>query len=378
MNKKEITEIKKQLSQENCTITSICGCYVDGEKNKKAVFREAFLALPQEEMLKYFEIFKKALTGTLGKNLLNMEFPSASEQSGGTQEMLLQLRDSELKDDGLLDNFYDRVIEGYQTVDNYLILLIYSAYDVPGQGSDSLAMEDASEEVYKNVLCCICPVHLSKPGLSYYSDENCFKERVRDWVLDKPMLGFLFPAFNERSTDLHSTLYYVANPEELRFDFADAVLGCELPMTAGGQKEIFQQIIEETLGEDCNFESVKEIHEQLNEYVEEKKDEPEPVAIGKKEVINLLAASGVDNDKIEHLESHFEETAGENASLLASNIVNNRKFEIKTPDVVVQVKPDRTELVETKMIDGRPCLVIALSDSVAVNGIPVRMPMEDS
>lgn len=376
MNKKEISEIKKLMSKENSVVKTICGCYVDGEKNKKALMRDAFLSLPDEEMHKYMAIFRKMYTGTLGKNILNMEFTDVTSEIIKEQKMLLDLRDSELKDDALLENFYDEIIKNYDTADNYLILITYGAYDVPGKTDDGIDMEDASTEVYRHLMCTICPVKLSKPGLSYYNDQNGFHERVRDWVVDMPAHAFLFPAFNERSTDIYSIMYYSAKPEELKFEFAETVLGCSLPLTAGSQKETFQAIIQETLGENCEFNTVKEIHEQLGELIEEKKNEEEPLTLGKKEVVNLLYASGVEDSKVEELEENFENTIGEFKPLLAENIANTRKFEVKTPDVLVQVKPDKTQLVETRMIDGRPCLVIALSDSVSVNGIPVRMPTD--
>lgn len=376
MNKKEISEIKKLFANENSVISTICGCYVDGDKNKKSMMREAFLSLPQDEMHKYMAIFRKCMTGTLGKNILNMEFADAATEVTVSQQKLMDLRDSELKDDAVLETFYDEIIANYNTADNYLILLVYGVYDVPGRTSDGIEMEDASDEIYRHILCCICPVKLSKPGLSYNSEQNGFHERIRDWVVDMPAMGFLYPAFNERSADVNSILYYSSKAEELKFDFVETVLGCTLPMTAGGQKETFQTIIQDTLGDECEFEVVKEIHEQLTELIEEKKDDETPLELGKKEVVNLLAASGVDNQKIEELENNFEEATGGSMTqpLLASNVASTRKFEIKTPDVVVQVKPDRTDLVETRMIDNVPYLLITLSDSVQVNGIDVRMP----
>lgn len=376
MNKKEISEIKKTLTPERTVISTICGCYVDSEKNKRAVLREAFYSLPQDEMHKYLAIFKRALTGSLGKNILNMTFVDGDGALSESQQMLSDLRDSELKDDELLEHFYDMIIKNYATSEHYLILLTYGTYDVPGKASDNMEMEDASSEIYRHMLFCICPVKLSKAGLSYDSKQKSFHERVRDWVVDMPEIGFLYPTFTERSADLYSILYYAAKAEELKFDFVEEVLGCHLPMTAGGQKETFQNLISETLGEDCAFEVVKEIHDQLTEMMEEKKDAQEPVTLGKREVVNLLANSGVANERIEEFEENFEQAAGTQQPLIASNIVNTRKFEVKTPDVSVQVKPDRTDLVETRVIDGRPCLVIALSDSVEVNGIPVRMPTE--
>ena len=373
MNKKEIAEIKKQFTQERCAITRICGCYVDGEKNKKTELKEAFLSLPEEEMFKYFAIFRKALSGTVGKNLLTMEFPLASEEAGGIQDFLMQLRASSLKDENLLEEFYDKIIENYYSVENYLILLIHAVYDIPGKSSDGEEMFDASDEVYDHILCCICPVTLSKPGLSYDEESNAFHTRICDRVVNMPDIGFLFPAFHDRSTDVHSLLYYAAKPEELRMEFVEPVLGCNLPLSAGDQKETFQTIVEETLGDACDYEVVKNIHEKLNEMIEEKKDEPDPVVLDRAEVKRLLEYSGVEEEKLSSFEEKYEEAAGTDTCFVASNVANTRQFEIKTPDVVVKVSPDRMDLVETKVINGRKCLVISLDNSVEVNGITVRM-----
>ncbi len=372
MTKQEISEIKKLLTQKNCSITRICGCYVDGEKNKKTELKQAFLALPEEEMFKYFEILRKTLSGTLGKNLLTLDFPLASEEEGGSQEFLLRLRDSKLKDDALLEEFYDKIISTYEYVGNYLILLVHDAYDVPGKASDGMEMEDASDEVYEYILACICPVDLSKPGLSYNAVENTFQNRIRDWVVGLPETGFLFPAFNDRCSDIHSTLYYTKDAEELKEGFVEQLLDCPLPLTAGSQKETFQAIIEETLGETCDIEIVKSIHDTLTEMAEEHKEEPTPLVLDKNEVKTILANSGVANDKLEQFDRFYDETAGEQTSLLANNVMNARTFEIKTPDVVVKVSPGRTDLIETRNINGRDCLVIALDGNVVVNGINVR------
>lgn len=373
MNKKEISEIKKQFTPENCAITRLCGCYVDGEKNKKTEMKEAFLSLPEEEIFKYFEIFRKTLSGTVGKNLINMEFPLDTEMPGGTQEFLMKLKNSRLTDETLLEAFYDRMIETFGYGENYLILLVHGAYDIPGKASDNEEMFDASDEVYEYLLCAVCPVNLSKAGLSYDAETNRFGTRNRDWMVEMPLTGFLFPAFQDRSTDLHSMLYYSKNPEELKEDFVDRMFGCRVPLSAGGQKETFNAMIEDTLDEECTFEVVRNLHEKLHELVEERKDEPEPVTLDKAEVKHLLAASGVQQEKLQELEEHFEETAGEKSSFLAANVMNARKFEIKTPDVVIQVNPERSDLVETRMIDGRQCLVIAVDDRVEVNGISAKI-----
>ena len=379
MIKQEIAEIKKLLTPKKCSIDRICGCYVDGEKNKKTQFSQAFLSLPEEDMFKYFEILRKSLSGSIGKNLLNLEFPLASEEAGGTQEFLYRLKQSGLKDDALLDQFYDMIISNYEYVGNYLILLVHDSYDVPKRTSDGIENEDASDEVYEYVLACVCPVELSKPGLSYNPEENAFQNRIRDWVVSMPQMGFLFPAFNDRGTDLHGVLYYTKDGEDLKDGLVDAILGCPLPLSAGSQKETFHAIIEETLEDTCDIEMVKNIHEKLTEMVEEHKikEDPAPLILDKNEVKTILADSGVSNEKLSHFEEHYEETAGEDARLYVSNVMNGKSFEVKTPDVVVKVKPERTDLIETRVIDGRQCLVIALDGTVEVNGITVRKSLAD-
>ena len=372
MIKQEISEIKKLFTERNCSITRICGCYVDGGKNKKTELKQAFLALPEEEMFKYFEILRKSLSGTIGKNLLNLEFPLESESEGGTQEFMLRLRDSKLRDDALLEQFYDRIIESYEYVGNYLILLIHDAYDVPGRTKDGAEMEDASDEVYEYILACICPVDLSKTGLSYNAEENTFQNRLRDWVVGMPDTAFLFPAFNDRSADIHSTLYYSKNAADLKDDFIDKVLGCSIPLPADCQKEAFQALVEEVLGDNCSVEAIKNIHEEMTEIVQEHKEDPDPVVLDKNKVETIFAKSGFDDDSMEAFDQCYDDTVGPDTELMLDNIYSNRSFEVKTQVVTVKVNPERTDLVKTKVIDGRQCLVIELQEAVEVNGVAVK------
>lgn len=372
MNKKEITEIKKQFTPANCAITRICGCYVDGEKNIVTSFGETFLSLPEEEIFKYFEIFRKTLSGTLGKNLLNMEFPLDAEREGGAQSRLLELRNSKLNDEALLDAYYAQIAENFYYAGNYLILLVYAAYDIPGKASDELDQFDASDETYSYIVSCICPVSLAKPALSYDALEKTFRNRIRDWIVEMPLLGFTFPAFNDRSTDIHSLLYYTKNGNDLHQDFTDNVLGCTLPLPAKSQKEVFADLVEEALGDGCDFETVRSLHVQLRQLKEEAKESPDPVILDRVEVKNLLELSGADHEQTERFDRNFEEVAGEDTQFLINNLGGGRSFEVKTPDIVIQVTPDRTELIEERMVDGRLCLVIPVTDQVQVNGIQLR------
>lgn len=377
MISKEILEIKKQFTPQNCAITRMCGCYVDHEKNRKCEFSRSFLGLPEEEAFKYFEIFKQTLTGSLGKKLINMEFPLHQEEAGGTQEFLYRLRNSKLEDEALIDEFYNKIIDNFEYGENYYIILIHAVYDVPGKASDGSEMFDASDNVYEYILCSICPVKLSKAGLSYDAAQNCIVGRDRDWVVDPPVKGFLFPAFNDRTADIHQALYFTKKPEELQPRLIEELLGSEIPLSAENQKVTFNEILSETLGEECNFEMVRCIHDNLQEMIEENKEEPEPLELDKFDMRRLLEQSGASEEKVEKVESVFTQTAGEKRRLMAANVAETKKFSIETPDVVIKVSPDRADLVQTRMIDDRKCLVIAINDHVEVNGLDIEMEDTD-
>nr|MBP3598012.1 DUF4317 domain-containing protein [Eubacterium sp.] len=376
MNKTEIAEIKKLFKKDDNGITRICGCYVDAEKNKRLELKEAFYSLPEEEMFKYVEIFRKSLSGTLGKNLMNMEFPTEEETNeDGKQKFLMEILKSKLEDNDLLDRFYDMVIKTYDYTGNYYIILIHDAYDIPAITSDGIENFDSSDYVYDFILCCICPVKLSKAGLCYNPEKNNIEDCIRDWLVQPPENGFLFPAFNDRNTDIHSLLYYAKNANDNDIDFSYDLLGCTLPLPAKEQKETFTAIVEESLGNTCDYEVVKNIHENLNEMITENKENPEPLELDKEDVKKLLTNSGVPEEKIEVFEEKFTESVGESQKLVADNIANVRKFELKTPNVTIQVNPDRTDLIDTKVIDGVPCIVIECNDEVEVNGIRVANPI---
>ena len=373
MTRKELNEIKSQYTLEDCGILRLCGCYVDGERNKITQFNENFLNLPEEEKHKYFDIFKKNLSGTPGKNLVDMKFNVDAYADEGARTFLMNLRDSGLKDDRLLNEFYDRIINNYSYVGNYLILLINQVYDIPAVTTDNIEMDDASDEVYSYILCSICHVNLSKPGLGYDEEDNNFHDKKQNHMVDVPDVGFLFPAFNKRSADEDMTLFYTKDVSEFEDGLIDCLLDCAVPLPAKQQKETFTSLVNEALGEEADLEIVKNIHENLEQIIEEKKQEsPAPVMLDKTEMKDLLEKSGVKEEKLENFEEHFEMAAGEHGKLVASNVSSGKKFEVKTPDVVIKINSDKTDIVSTQVIDGRQCLVIQIDERLEVNGISVN------
>ena len=376
MEKNEINELRKLFTLEKCGISKVVGCYVNGDKVKLANIDELFGVLPEEEQHKYFEIFRKSLSGQTGKNLLNMEFNETSKDE--QIDFLIRLRDSELKDEKILDEFYDKVIESYNYVGNYIIILAYQSYDVPSITSDNMENEDASEEVYRFVLCSICPVELSKPGLEYFEVENTFHNSERSYMVGLPDMGFLFPAFTERCEDRDRLLLYTKDSKEFDIGFMNYVLNCRVPIPAPRQKDIFNEIITETLEDECDYETVKNIHEELSSIIETRKEDPTvPETISKKEIKNIFENSGVNVERMENFDrrydAHFEEEKEEEKSFYVKNLYPAaNKVEIKTANVSIKVDADKMDVIETKIIDGKKCLVIRVDEELIVNGIRVN------
>ena len=413
MNKKEVLELKRRFKKEAATFTRVCGCYVDGNHNKVCKFGNTFLNLEEDEFYKYLEIANKALSGTIGNNLLELKFPIEEEEVGGRQHILMALRASKLEDENLLDTFYDLVIDTYDHAGNYLIVLFHDAYDVMSRTSDNNNL-DESEEVYEYLICAICPVDLSKPGLGFLEEEHRIGPRVRDWVVGAVDTAFLFPAFNDRSTDIHSTLFYTKNTKEPHSEFMANGLGCGIERTATEQKMAFHSIVRNVLGaedehtDDVLLDLQQNLSDMIDEYAETHDDDEDVFLLDKEVVTKLLADSEISEEKAAKIEKSVDEAFGEKPPA-AENVIDSKALvqnelrvekmaledqvgtltvqlnekdealaertsqliekqeeidnyiaETKTYDVVLRVKPEKASQIKSQVINGQKCLVIPM------------------
>lgn len=374
MNRKEVAEIRKQFTPENCSITRIAGCYVDSEKEKRMEREEAFLSLPEEETFKYFDIFKKTLSGRIGKNLLNLVYESNVKNNGDSEgqehDLLMRLRKAKLKDPALLDEFYQKIIDSYEYAGNYYIVLIHALYDIPGKSSDGTEMFDASEEIYDFILCSICPVNLSKSGLAYNGKAEKMGERIRDWVVDKPDKGFLFPAFNDRRSDVHSLLYYTKKTSDTQTEMVKDALGIDLVVSSDEEKDKFERLVEDVLGEepDCNI--VKDIYEGVIEEMESHECDAEPYKLDKHDLRKIFQNSDVPSERMELYEESYNRNIG-NGPIMASNICSNKNVTIQLPEGKITLDADYIRCLEVKKVDEVKCIVFPV-DSVMINGITTK------
>lgn len=379
MTEKEIAEIRRRFKADKSNITHIRGCYVSEKREIVSEFDQSFASLPQEETECMLAVLKRALSGTIGRNLVDISFKTQQVVDSDEHRLLMKLRDSSLKDDEAVHELFSKIIEVLAIEGTYLILLAHDAYDVPYRAKDGARLEDMSEIVYSYILCAICPVKPTKPALSYDVPDNSFRSRLPDWLVSSPEAGFLFPAFNDRSADIYNALYYSRDTANNYPELIDTVFRVEAPMPAAEQKDTFHAMLAETLAEECSFDVIQSVDNTLREMIAEHKENKveEPLTLSRTAVKAVLEAGGVSSEKIEAFGEKYDEEFGAETELSPKTLVDKAQFEVKTPDVKIQVNPERTDLLETRIIDGSRYILIRAGDGVEVNGVPIRIVDEE-
>ena len=374
MTEKEVAEIRRRFNIDKTNIKCIRGCYVNENKDIISDFNQFFGTMPKDESEEILAIIKKTLSGTLGKNLIDIEFTNQQVIDSDEHNLLMKLKDSELDDDEAVAELYQKIIRSLVIEGKYLILLTLDSYDVPSYSKDEVKLED-SAEVFKYVLCSICPVKMTKPALSYSVNENEFKNIKTDWIINNPEIGFMFPAFDYRQSNIYNALYYSKDSSDNHEEFVAEIFNSDIPMPAQAQKEIFNSILEEAVSEECSFEVVQTVHEQISAMVEEHKanKEEEPLVLSKRNVTDVLEYCGVDEEHINTFAEKYDSEFGADMQLSPKNIVDIKKFEVSTPDVTIKVNPERKDLVQTKIIDGVKYIMIRADESVEVNGVNISI-----
>ncbi len=379
MNEKEVREIRRRFRPDKSMIGNVYGCYVNEERKIVATFEEFLSSMPQEESERFLSLLKKSLSGSLGKNLVNIEFSTKQVMDGDEHKLLSMLRQTGLKNSDLLQTFYQRVIEALKMESNYLILLTHDVYSVPYRAKDDEIQRDASDEEFSYILCSICPVKQTPAELSYRMAENRFHTTSQGYVVSAPALGFMFPAFDDRAANIYGALYYMKNAAENHQEFIDTVFHVEPPMPATAQKETFQAILTETLNEECSLTVVQAVHEHLSEMIDRHKEnkEPEQLLLSQREIGAVLQECGVSAEHVEAFATAFDAHFGVDAQLPPANVIDKKQFVIRTPDVVIKVDPERSDLIETRVIDGSRYLLIPADSGVEVNGVSVKIGVEN-
>ena len=380
MNTKEIGEIRRRVRRDRSNMTAIYGCYVNDNKEIISTFRKSTATMSENEAEKYFSLLKRSLSGSLGKNLIDITFKTSQVASSPEHSLLMDLRKTELKDESFLDALYRKIVENMSLDTAYLILLGCDNYDVPFKSKDGDTQVDNSGETYRYLLCAVCPVKQTKPTLHYVPEEKSFHDGGITNVVAAPELGFLFPAFDDRASNIYNALYYTHSPKDSHEDFVTAIFNAPVPKPAQEQKQSFQALLTTSLEDDCSLEVVQAVHDELRQRLELHKESkvPEPLLVGKDDVKDALASCGIDEKKLAKFSVDYDSAFGFEAALHPKNIIDEKRMEIKTPDVSIKVAADRSDLIETRIIGGVKYILICADENVEVNGVSINIREKDA
>ncbi len=377
MNQKELREIRKRFTLDKDSISHVYGCYVNAAKDIVARMDMSMGLMEQEEAELYLKLLKKSISGTLGKNLLDIEFSTKQVEDSDEHRLLQALRQSHLRDEDMRELFYKRVIESLDFGDDsYVILLASDSYDIPFKGRDDELWEEGSNEVFDYIICCICPVKDARASLRYFAEEQNFRGASSGHVLGNPELGFMFPSFDDRSTNIYNALYYSRGLVDIHHEFIDGIFNIEKsPMSAGAQQHAFTDVLCESLGEDCSLDVVKAVHGQIRQQllVHKESKDPEVPELFVEDLDDVLKHSGVPEEKVEVFNEACRKEFGDQSILNPINVMESKKFEMKTPEVKITVDPEYTYLITTQEIDGSQYLLIPAGEGVTVNGIDISV-----
>ena len=373
---KEIGEIRRHLRRDRSGITHLYGCYVNDAGEIVTEFQHSVAMMPENESDKYFALLRRTLSGAIGKNLIDITFRTAQVADSPEHKLLMELRETQLKDEEKRQALYQKIIASLVFEGSYLILLAFDSYDVPFKSRDEALQQDNSEEVYRYLLCTVCPVKQTKANLHYVPEEKLFHDGGMQNTVSAPLLGFLFPAFDQRSTNIYNALYYTHDVKQGQDALIEALFNTPVPKPADEQKKAFEALLTTALGEDCSLDVVQSVHDQLCQRIELHKESKaaEPLMISKKDVSQVLSSCGVSEEHLAKFSVDYDAAFGFEAELHPKNIIDSKHFELKTPDVIIKVDPTRSDLVETRTIGGVKYILICADENVEVNGVNIHIP----
>lgn len=362
MRRKEIAEIRKQFSLEKCNVTRIdTSLITQGEITTRQ--QQTFLNMDDDDLLKYLGIFKKTLSGKLGKNLLNLKFRAPEpEMSWG---FLQQIRDSGLKDEDLIVLATESIKKNLDVKNNWYIIWIRGIYDVPQRAKDGAELED-SEDVYDYIMCCVCPMKLTKAALGYNEEKDQINSRRRDWAVENPKYGFLFPAFDNREENLNALLYYTKNLDSPNEELIKT-LGLRPIVPPRIQQENFWCGAREIMKENWGFNTVMSILDGINETISEDGYIDQESKLTVSDIKSIMRDAGAAEEELEKLKAVPSEECP-NAELLT----NSQKIEITARDISITLAPENSGAVRLEDINGEQWIFVKAEGDIQINGVSSR------
>ena len=374
MNEKEIAEIRRRFNPQKTNITSVHGCCVNEKREITAEFSQTLANLTPDETEGLLTLLKKLLSGSADRNLLDIELSNEQVLGGAEHKRLLKLRDSSLNDETALKELFADIISSVKTEGSFLILAAADSYDVFTYTEDGKKSED-STELFKYFVCGVFPMKLTKPQLSFAAFDSTFKNIAANSVIRPPELGFMFPSFDDRAANIYNTVFYTKDSGEDHSEIIGKLFAAKPPMPADSQRETFNALLTDVTGGENNLEIIKNIRDEIGDILTDRKErkEYEPLNFSRDDICDILRSADVAEERIEDFKEGFDKSFGEKARLNPQNLVETKRFELASADISIKINPERSELVETRVIDGVKYILIRADEEIEVNGVPINI-----
>ncbi|MBQ8514446.1 MAG: DUF4317 domain-containing protein [Ruminococcus sp.] len=375
MNKKELSELRKNFSEASdlFTLNHVVSAFVDAEKNIRCIKSNPFHNIPSEESECYMETLRRVLAGTLGKGLLEYEFPNEAYEETGAQNILYGALTCKLKDDSAVSLMLDQIVKNMDYVSTYAILIGHCTYTVFNKTkNDEINPYDSVE--YSFLVTAICPVEVRVDGLIYNEDDNAIvRKTAYDRIVSEvPSDGFLYPTFTGRGPDVNHVLYSVRKPKEVNVSIVENVLGCKFVCTSVQEKESFRTLMQDVVADELSYTVITDVNEKLKSIAEEYRNDADLPAVDDIQMRDILLDSGVSEEKAEKVQNLYREMTREKP-LSVCNLTEN-KTTLTAEGITIQIAKDATSKVRTQFIDGRRYLLIDLDEpQIQVNGMQVTL-----
>lgn len=377
MIKNEFAELRRRWKNEYNAVSTVYGYYVNANKDIISTFDTSLGLMEPSEVEIYLNVLKKAISGTIGKNLIDIPFSTEQVSGSEEHELLMILKESQLKDEEARNSLVEKIIPNVSfDEDNFLILMAADAYDLAYRDENLQDMADGGSEVYKYFICCVCPVKSSKLKLQYNTDDGEFHSTSTGQIASAPELGFMFPAFDDRTSNIYNAVFYTKKPAFMYQELLEQVFNPEkLPLSAPRQRDEFQNVVAETLDDECEFEVIRKLNESIRDKIENHKIEkiPENLELTIGQIGDILTSSGASDDKVTAFAQECENRFGRFAVLQPSNIIEAKKFNVETPEIKITVAPENSHLLKTGNVGGCRYILVPAGEGVEINGLHVNV-----
>lgn len=376
MNRKEVNEIKKNFTDRSgfFTMDRILTGFIDADKNVLYHAVQPCVTMPIEFKEVCDMTLIKVLSTQVGKKFTEYEFPNSAYDIGHVQPLLYSLLNTELKDNEVCIKFLEHIANNIVYTGPFAVITAYCTYTIRKKNKTDELDDFDSEELYRYVLTAICPADTGTDGFVFDKEDKEILKKLNDeLIIDKvPTDGFLFPVFDNRSSDINHVMIYSKSTTSPNVSLVEDVLECEFVMSPDVERESFRSIIKSVAGDDLDYTMLNTVNEKIKDVIDESSNDTEVTLLGPTVLKDILRDTGLDEAKVNSVDAVYRHTCGDSI-ITAANVVEHKNT-VQAPGIKIDISSGFSDKLRTSVVDGRRCILIDLDDpTVEVNGLPITL-----